>query len=126
MNNDNRYAHRIDTIQFIDIASDKVMLTEDSIRFIKFPYEMNYIKCEVMVDNDTDGTPYVVNHLTFSTDEINGVLFYNASNPKKDEYLLLPKVPLDILDPDGTLIPKEIEKYNTMVETTFGEDNSDF
>lgn len=98
LNNDNQFAHRIDFVQFHDVCHpENVRLTEDSIRFIKFPYSMEALHCSCVVEDNI-----IVEYLDFSQSDIaHGVVFPNQlANTAEEPYahIIAPKLPFHMLE----------------------------
>ena len=129
LNNDNRFAHRIDYIQFHDATNtNKVHLTADSIRFIQFPYTMESVHTACVINSENQISDYLnCDHETIS----NGLVYgnYNSDNPTK--YLIAPKIPFHMLEDEGISIDTEIEDYFRQVAENlsaddYEDDDSDF
>lgn len=117
LNNDNAYAHRIDYFQFHDVCHpEHTRLTEDSIRFIKFPYSMETLHCSCIVENNT-----IMEYMDFSEGDIShGVVYPNQmANSAEEPYahLIAPKIPFhmleDVLDLEAE-IAEYCEDYDTL------------
>ena len=130
LNNDNDLAHRIDYFQFHDAKNPaKVHLTEDSIRFIQFPYTMQALHSHCIVDDRT-----ISDYLDFDYSEIkDGLIYPDQSNDAPDSYVIAPKMPFSMLEENGIIIEEEIEKYLNYVNSNnfelseeYDDDLSDF
>lgn len=108
LNGDNNLAHRIDYFQFHDATKpDHVHLTEDSIRFIQFPYTMQSLHSQCIIEDKT-----ISDYLDFEYDEIaNGLIYFDQSNPDPHSYVIAPKVPFTMLEEIGINIEEEIATF---------------
>lgn len=109
LNGDNNLAHRIDYLQFHAIGHpEHTHLTSDSIRFITFPYQMESIHSQVVLNDKNEITDY----FDLSYDEIkDGIVYPNQTSDDPHAYLIAPKVPVSMLIEDGINIDEEIENY---------------
>ena len=109
LNGDNKFAHRLDYIQFHDVANpNNVHLTADSIRFISFPYDMNSLHYSCIVENGE-----IVDYLECDINDIaNGLVYADQSN-SDDTYanVIASKIPLHMLEEDGIDIENEVDNY---------------
>lgn len=124
-NGDNNYAHRLDYFQFHDVGNPSVVhRTEDSLRFIQFPYSMDsmHVQCIIRDNSITD-------YIEFTPDEIsNGLVYPNAANLHPESYIVAPRIPFSMLESAGINLDDEIHKYIDFVMCTHinQEDESDF
>lgn len=116
LNNDNRLAHRIDYFQFHDATKpENVHLTEDSIRFIQFPYTMQTLHSHCVVEDRK-----ITDYLDFDYLEISsGLIYPDQSNGDPHSYVIAPKIPFYMLEEEGISVEDEIAAYIQ------GIDNSD-
>lgn len=123
-NNDNNYAHRIDYFQFHNIGNpDQVHRTEDSLRFIKFPYAMDSVHVQCIIDGNN-----ITDFIEFTPDEIsNGLVYPNSNNPAPESYLIAPRIPFSMLEQSNINIDEEIHSYIDSVMSAHidEEDDSD-
>lgn len=108
LNGDNRFAHRIDYFQFHDATKpENVHLTEDSIRFIQFPYTMQALHSHCVVEDKT-----ISDYLDFYYDEIaNGLVYPDQSNGEPHSYVIAPKIPFHMLEEEGISVENEIAEF---------------
>lgn len=108
LNNDNRLAHRIDYFQFHDATKpENVHLTEDSIRFIQFPYTMQTLHSHCVVEDKM-----ISDYLDFDYDEIaNGLIYPDQSNGDPHSYVIAPKIPFYMLEDEGIIVENEITTF---------------
>lgn len=109
LNGDNKFAHRLDLVQFIDHENEKVHCTKDSIRFIKFPYMMQTVICEVETVNGE-----IVEFIDYTKEDITDGLIY--MNGYSSQYFAAPKIPFFLLEARGINIEEEIEKFNAVIQ----------
>ncbi len=123
LNGDNRFAHRIDFIQFHDVAHPgKINLTEDSIRFIQFPYAMNSIRSQCIVNEANQITDY----LDFEFDEItNGLVYIDQTTDDADAYIIAPKIPFHMLEGAGINVDVEVAEFIQEMHAEYGNDTED-
>lgn len=126
-NNDNQYAHRLDYFQFHNIVNqDQVHRTEDSLRFIQFPYSMTsvHVQC-IMMDNQ------ITDYIEFTPDDIsNGLVYPDSNNAHPESFIVAPRIPFTMLEAAGINLDTEIHEYIDSVMTahndTDEEDECDF
>ena len=108
LNNDNRLAHRIDYFQFHDATKpENVHLTEDSIRFIEFPYTMKALHSHCVVEDKK-----ISDYLDFYYDEIaNGLVYPDQTNDDPHSYVIAPKIPFYMLEEEGINVEEEIAAF---------------
>lgn len=126
LNNDNRLAHRIDYFQFHDATKpENVHLTEDSIRFIQFPYTMQTLHSHCVVEEKT-----ISDYLDFDYDEIaNGLIYPDQTNGDPHSYVIAPKIPFYMLEEEGINLENEIAAYIQDIDNSdmpaFTDDDED-
>lgn len=126
LNNDNRLAHRIDYFQFHDATKpENVHLTEDSIRFIQFPYTMQTLHSHCVVEEKT-----ISDYLDFYYDEIaNGLIYPDQTNDDPHSYVIAPKIPFYMLEEEGISVEDEIAAFINDIDAsempTFADDDDD-
>jgi hypothetical protein len=100
-------------MQFHDVARPgKINLTEDSIRFIQFPYSMSSIHSQCIVDEDNN----IKDYLDFEFDEItNGLVYTDQSTDDPNAYIIAPKIPFHMLEEAGINIEEEIEQFTSAI-----------
>ena len=115
LNNDNRLAHRIDYFQFHNATKpDNIHLTEDSIRFIQFPYTMQTLHSHCIVEDNK-----ISDYLDFGYNEIaNGLVYPDQSNDDPHSYIIAPKIPFHMLEEAGIDIEEEISAYVTEIDNS--------
>ena len=120
-NNDNQYAHRLDYFQFHNIGNpNEVHRTEDSLRFIQFPYSMTSVHVQCIIDDNN-----ITDYIEFTSDQIsNGLVYPDPTNSHPEAYVIAPRIPFSMLEAAGISIDSEINDYidNIMNDTS----NSDF
>ena len=121
LNNDNRYAHRIDYVQFRDVSNNHVNLTQDSIRFIQFPYTMQSLQYACIIENNT-----IVDYLDLDHDSIADGLVYHDQTPDPHAYVVAPKIPFYMLEDAGIDIIAEVKEFDYMVDALHDADDNDF
>ena len=123
LNNDNNLAHRIDYFQFHDAKNpNNVHLTEDSIRFIQFPYTMDALHSHCIVDENV-----ISDYLDFDyTDVKDGLIYPNQASDDADSYVIAPKIPLSMLEEAGIIIESEIEEYLKYINASSEDDGAPF
>lgn len=124
LNNDNRLAHRIDYFQFHDATNPAhVNLTEDSIRFIQFPYTMQSLHCNCIITDNT-----ISDYLNFDYDYVaNGLIYPDQNNDDAESYVIAPKIPFYMLEEEGIDVEKEIFDYiNEINDSDLDDDIDDF
>ena len=126
LNNDNRLAHRIDYFQFHDATKpENIHLTEDSIRFIQFPYTMQTLHSHCVVEDKM-----ISDYLDFDYDEItNGLIYPDQSNGEPHSYVIAPKIPFYMLEEEGISVENEIAAFIKAIDETqigsFDDDDDD-
>ena len=118
LNGDNRYAHRTDFVAFVDPAKpNETHLNDDSIRFIKFPYQAETLTCHCTfkdgkVDQYLSCTEdYIKNSIVFPTPDV------DMSNPDTyHHYMICPKIPEHLFEQYGIDKDDQIERYLADVE----------
>ena len=126
LNNDNRLAHRIDYFQFHDATKpENVHLTEDSIRFIQFPYTMHALHSHCIVEDKT-----ISDYLDFVYDEIaNGLIYPDQHTADPHSYVIAPKIPFYLLEEEGISVENEIAAFIKDVDDSqmpsFKDDDDD-
>lgn len=136
LNNDNNLAHRIDYFQFHDAKNpDHVHLTEDSIRFIQFPYTMKSLHSHCIIEENA-----ITDYLDFDyTDIKDGLIYPDQTDDGQYSYVIAPKIPFTMLEEAGVSLEAEIEEYLQYVGQSeiddgapflpgddFGDDHDDF
>lgn len=118
LNGDNRYAHRTDFIALVDPAKpDETHLNDESIRFIKFPYQAESLTCHCTFK---DGK--VDEYLSCTEDYIkNGIVFPSPDadmrNPETyHHYMICPKIPEHMFEEFGIDKDAAVEQYLKEVE----------
>ena len=108
INNDNNLAHRIDYFQFHDAKNpQKIHLTEDSIRFIQFPYTMQALHSHCIVDDKV-----ITDYLDFDYSDIrDGLIYPDQFSDDPNSYVIASKIPLTMLEDAGIVIENEIQEY---------------
>jgi hypothetical protein len=114
LNNDNNLAHRVDYFQFHDARNpENIHLTEDSIRFIQFPYSMQSLHSHCIIDDKV-----ISDYLDFDYSEIkDGLIYPNQSSDEATSYVIAPKIPFTMLEEAGINMDKEIEIYVETIES---------
>ena len=114
LNNDNRFAHRIDYFQFHNVANPaNVSLTQDSIRFIQFPYTMQSLHSQCIVENGA-----VVDYLDFDHNEVaNGLVYPDQSSNDPHSYVIAPKIPFHMLEEAGISVNAEVMEFDEAVDS---------
>lgn len=128
LNGDNKFAHRTDYIQFFDVDHpENIHATEDSIRFIQFPYTMEAIRCGCLIDE----IEKVISHyIDLDYDEIlNGLIYHDEASEDLHAYVIAPKIPFFMLEENGIDVEKEIAEYIKCVDSLdlfeFGNEDDD-
>jgi len=118
LNNDNNLAHRIDFFQFHDATNpEHIHLTEDSIRFIKFPYSMQSAHSQCILEDNK-----ISDYLDFDYDEIvNGLVYIDQTNDDPNSYIVAPKIPFNALEGFGIDVEDEVSEYLKIMSGTDGD-----
>ena len=122
LNGDNKYAHRIDFMQFHSATNpNHVNLTEDSIRFIQFPYTMQSAHFTCIIDSEN----HITDYLDCEYDDIaNGLIYGDYTNNDPRSYIIAPKIPFFMLEDEGINIDEEIASYIDEVDYAMSTDSS--
>ena len=113
LNGDNRFAHRIDYFQFHNAVNpDNINLTQDSIRFIQFPYTMQSLHSHCILENNQ-----IVDYLDFDHNDIaNGLVYPDQSNDDPHSYVIAPKIPFHMLEEAGISVIDEVKAYDDAID----------
>ncbi len=122
-NNDNNYAHRIDYMCFHNLKDpEKVKFTNDSIRFIEFPYRLESVHINAIFNDSGD----IVDYLNITEDEIKDQIVYGNEDSKDPHaYIIAPRVPLLLLKENGINIENEVNDYLQLVDMESSFDFND-
>lgn len=120
-NNDNRYAHRRDFFQFWDVHQrGHVITTDDSVRYLQFPYDGSIAVCQVEADDKS-----ITNYIDFTAEEIQNEIIFSdlLVDPKENPYahVFASPIPFFMLEDFGIDLDKERSKFEAEIQKTLNE-----
>ena len=102
-NKDNKYAHRIDMIALRETTNRNLIRTTDiSLRFIKFPYTLDYVNVNVDVNDEGE----IINYHGTTRDGLNDQIAFRSA---AGDVILAPRIPFYLLKREGIDYQAEFE-----------------